>query len=61
MSELFQVAKPTISEHIKHIYQTDELEKRQLFGNSEQFKQSSCIILTKKLNTIIMLKKYRIN
>jgi hypothetical protein len=33
MAELFQVAKPTISEHIKHIFEEGELEKKATVRN----------------------------
>ena len=38
IAELFSVAKSTISEHLSSIFTSKELEKRQLFGISEQFK-----------------------
>lgn len=41
MVELFQSSKATISEHIKHIIEDDELDATQLFGNSEQFNKKA--------------------
>lgn len=38
MCDLYQVAKSSISEHISNIFKDGELDPRQLFGNSEQFK-----------------------
>ena len=35
-TELYQCSKSNISEHIKHIFEEGELDKDQLFGNSEQ-------------------------
>ena len=32
LTELFGKAKGTISEHIKHIFEDEELDRRQLFG-----------------------------
>ncbi len=39
LAELFGKAKGTISEHIKHIFEDEELNWRQLFGFSEQFQK----------------------
>ena len=39
--ELYQMAKSTISEHIKNIYNDEELTPMQLFGKSEQFKKKA--------------------
>ena len=36
---LFAKSKATISEHIKNVFEEDELEKNQLFGISEQLLQ----------------------
>ncbi|MDR7127711.1 hypothetical protein J2X69_000039 [Algoriphagus sp. 4150] len=36
--ELFKSSKANISEHIKNIFESEKLEKTQLFGISEQFK-----------------------
>lgn len=33
--ELYQSSKANVSEHIKHIFEEGELERNQLFGNSE--------------------------
>ena len=35
IAELFDVQVPTINEHLGNIYDQGELERRQLFGNSE--------------------------
>lgn len=37
--ELFISSKANISEHIKHIFETENYREKQLFGNSEQFER----------------------
>ena len=39
IAKLFEVVKSNISEHLKAIFESGELSKKQLFGNSEQFKK----------------------
>lgn len=42
MCELYQTSKSNVSEHIKHIFEEGELQrKKQLFGNSEQLPQTA--------------------
>ncbi len=49
IADLLGVAKPTISEHLSNIYSNGELDKKQLFGNSEQFKKKVIERLTEIL------------
>ena len=56
--ELFQSSKANISEHIKNIYEQEELEEVQLFGISEQFGKRVSVMLFVTLHIIIWMQSY---
>ena len=46
LMQLYRCSKSNISEHIKHIFDEGELDKDQLFGNSEQLRVMGKIIMS---------------
>ena len=42
--ELFDSSKASISEHLKHIFNSGELMRKQLFGISEQFAKKEIVV-----------------
>lgn len=45
LCKLYQTSKSNIGEHIKQIFEEEELDENQLFGNSEQLQLMEKIII----------------
>ena len=56
--ELFSSSKANISEHLKHIFNSGNYLRMQLFGNSEQFVKREIAVSPEQLNFSILMLSY---